>query len=584
MYLKIKINLLFLLIFSFYAQGQRKNVLFVMVDDLNTMIGPYGDPQAITPNMDKLASKSTIFMNANCTAPICGPSRTSILTGKYPTSTKIYENSPHFRDKPGNENIVTLPQYFNSFGYETISGGKIFHKPRGNSAVPNPKSDPASFDIQHKGTMGTKKPPEADRFQHGLNLDQPGIGPFFKQQFDYFPVEIDFSGNVQTLESTFDFKSLDFVADLIENRPANAAPFFAAAGTLRPHMPLYCPKKYFDMYDINTIILPDIAMNPNIDDMSDVQVSDTWSALHNEVKDKDLWKNFVLAYLANITFADDCVGNLLDSLENSPFKDNTIIVFMSDHGFHVGEKDFWTKPTFWEEVARVPLMIYDPSNPVGQVVDRPVSLVDVYPTLIDLAELPEKDDLDGVSFKRLMDSPNMDWKRYALTSRNANNHTLRSQDFRYIKRVIGNGLIAEELYDHRNDPHEWNNLIDKATGLPDPGYEDIVRDHKERLNKSALNGDYSVLFEEGTLSVNDVISKTNVEFNINNVGLRVYSNKELDNNAQLLIYNMEGKEVMSSKSIANTNKFDLKLSFLSHGIYVAKLKNGINVDTFKFIW
>ncbi|WP_282080360.1 sulfatase-like hydrolase/transferase [Aquimarina algiphila] len=572
-------------LFSVCAQNGKKNVLFVFVDDLNTMIGAYGDNQAKTPNLDKLARKSTIFMNAYATAPICGPSRTSILTGKYPTTTKVHENAPHFRDLPGNRNLVTLPQYFKSKGYVTVSGGKVFHKPRGAGAAPNPKSDPQSWDIQHKGVMGSQAPPRSDRFTRGLNLNQPGIGVFFKQQFDYFPVIKDFTGRDLPLERTNDFKSLDFVAKYIKDKPAGGKPFFAAAGTLRPHMPLYCPKKYFDMYRLEDIKLPKVGPNSGFNDLADVVVPDNWSALHTEVKNKGQWKNFVRAYLSNITYADACVGNLLDALENSRHKNNTIIVFMSDHGFHIGQKNFWTKPTFWEQVAKVPFMIYDPSNPVRKVVRKPVSLVDVYPTLVDLAGLPKKNDVDGINLKPLINQPNGSWDRIALTSRSQNAHTLRDKNFRFIQRKLGNGKTAEELYDHRTDPDEWFNLLDRNNRPTKPELQGTLTAFRNKLQR-VLTGDYTALGRgrvASSRSLEVLEINNNIEFKINDTGIYLLNKKKFDSGSQIMIYNIEGKKLISN-NISEIYELSMDLQSLSPGVYIAKVKSGNTTETFKFNW
>ncbi len=450
----IKVPVLFLIVVVFSSlisiQGQNKskekpNVLLIMVDDMNDWVGAFGGhSQAITPNMDKLASKSTVFKKAYCSAALCNPSRTSMLTGYQPFTTGVYGNNEVFRKIKGFENTITLPQYFEKNGYKTAASGKIFHNPRGTKPEPKEGSDPGSFQEEHKGGLGTPYP--KNRFQNDIDFKRAGVKGSKIRSFDWGPVEIQD-------EKTPDWKSADYAVSFLKKE--HEKPFFLACGIFRPHLPLYAPKKYFNLFNEEDIVLPKILEN----DLNDVgKIGRNWvgQGLHNEILRNNKWKSAVRGYLASLAFADACVGHVLDNLEASKYNENTIIVLMGDHGWHLGEKEHWSKQTLWEESAKTPLIIFDPRSKNKGVSLRTVSLIDVYPTLLELCDLPAKNDLDGNSFKHLVSKPNGEWNRSAITTKGDGNYTLRNENYRYI--VYSDGF--EELYDHRIDPMEWENIAD----------------------------------------------------------------------------------------------------------------------------
>ncbi len=444
---------------------QKKNVLLIMVDDMNDWVGAFGGhPQAKTPYMDALAKKGVIFKRTYCSAPLCNPSRASMLTGYQPFKTGVYGNIENFREMNGFENTITLPQYFEKNGYKTAAAGKIFHSPRGTKPEPKKGSDPGSFQQEHKGNLGVPFPPAAERHQHGIDFKRAGIKGSKTRSFDWLGINIED-------EKTHDWKSANYAANFLQEK--HDKPFFLACGIFRPHLPLYAPQKYFDMFDEETIQLPKV-MSQDLNDVG--KIGTNWigrGKLHKEVLRNNQWKAFVKAYLANLAYADACVGHLLNGLEKSNYKENTIVVLMGDHGWHLGEKEHWSKQTLWEEATKTPLIIYDPSKGEKGVSLKTVSLIDIYPTLIDLCELPKKDDLDGNSFAHLISNPNGKWEHPALTTKQKGNHTLRSEDFRYI--VYADG--EEELYDHRTDPNEWKNEIDNSK------HKNIIQNFRSQLKK-----------------------------------------------------------------------------------------------------
>ncbi|WP_139957018.1 sulfatase [Flavicella sediminum] len=451
---KITVRLIFSIALGFLSSvvhsqnsTSKPNVLLIMVDDMNDWVGAFGGhPQAITPNMDQLAARSIVFKNASCSAALCNPSRTSMLTGYQPFTTGVYGNIEVFRKMKGFENTITLPQYFAKNGYKTAASGKIFHNPRGTAKEPKEGSDPGSFQQENKVGLGVPYPKE--RFVHGLNFKRAGVKGSKTRSFDWGPVET-------TDEETNDWKSADYAAKFLQEK--HEKPFFLACGIFRPHLPLYAPKKYFDLFDEENIELPTVLKN-DLQDVGKIGAKWTGKGLHAEILRNNKWKSAVRGYLASLAFADACVGHLLDNLEKSKYKENTIIVLMGDHGWHLGEKEHWSKQTLWEESAKTPLIIFDPSKGEKGVSLRTVSLIDIYPTLIDLCGLPKKNDLDGNSFENLIANPKGKWSHSALTTKGEGNYTLRDENYRYILYADG----FEELYDHKVDPMEWKNIASNS--------------------------------------------------------------------------------------------------------------------------
>ena len=449
-----KLTILFILVFALNMQGQKStekpNVLFIMVDDLNDWVGTFGgNPQTKTPNIDALAENSTIFKNAYCSAPLCNPSRTSIMTGYRPSTTGVYGNKEHFRDEKGFENTVTIPQYFEKNGYKTAAAGKIFHSPRGNGKEPKPGSDPGSFQQERRGGLGGTFPDKKDKQSHGLNLKKYGVKGSFLRSFDWFPVDLPFENNN-------DFKSADYASKFLQEK--HDKPFFLACGIFRPHLPWFAPKKYFDMYNLEGVKIPETLKN-DLKDVGKMGNNMAKTGVHKSVIENGKWKEAVRAYMANVSFADACVGHLLNGLKESKYAKNTIIVLMGDHGYHLGEKEHWSKNVLWERSAKTPLLIFDPRDGKGKVSTSLVSLLDVYPTLVEMANLPQKKDLEGKSIYNLVKNPKLENKEFVLTSKDKGLHSLRNKNYRYT--VYKDGF--EELYDHRIDPNEWTNIAENSS-------------------------------------------------------------------------------------------------------------------------
>ena len=429
------------------ARADAPNVLFIAVDDLNDWIEPMGGhPQANTPNFARLARRSTLFSRAYTAAPACNPSRAALMTGVAPYRSGVYQNDQAWR--PAMPDVETLPQAFMRNGYWAGGSGKIYH-----GVYP----DPASW---HEYWPSKSLQREADP----LPPERPVNGISGTGNFDWGPLE------AATGEMS-DAKVAAWVSAKLGE--THAKPFFLACGIFRPHLPWYVPGNYFRRFPLERIELP-LVFNS---DLADVPQAGLRMARperdHASVVEHGQWKRAVQAYLASMSFADDMLGRVLDALDESGYADNTIIVLWGDHGWHLGEKHHWRKFALWEEATRVPLMISVPPGAPGlpegtrsgAVSPRPVSLLDLYPTLLELAGLDPAGELDGRSLVPLLRNPELPWKPAVMTYGRLN-HAVRSEDFRYIRYVDG----SEELYDHRADPMEWTNLAE------DELYAEVKRD------------------------------------------------------------------------------------------------------------
>jgi arylsulfatase A-like enzyme len=409
----------------------KQNVLFLAIDDLNDWIGCLGGhPGAITPNLDRLAARGVLFTNAHCAAPLCNPSRAAVMTGIRPSTSGVYLNNQPMRKAPALANAVTLSQHFTQHGYRATGGGKIYH-----GAYPDPRSWQEYYPSQKQN-----KPPDPEPEV------RPANGIPKAAHFDWAPLNAPDS-------AMGDYKVATWAASELGRKQEK--PFFLACGFYRPHLPWYVPQKYFDMHPLSKIVLPKVNQN----DLDDVPPLGRKFARpggdHANVIKYDQWARAVQAYQASITFADAQVGRVLDALEKGPHAGNTTIVLWSDHGWHLGEKLHWRKFSLWEEATRNVLMVSSPGlTRPGGTCPRPVNLLDIYPTLIDICSLGKRDGLEGVSLMPLLKDPSAPWDRPTLTTYMRGNHSVRGERWRYTRYVDG----TEELYDHHADPLEWTNL------------------------------------------------------------------------------------------------------------------------------
>lgn len=447
------------LVFSGCVQVQvrdRPDILFIAIDDLNDWIGHLeGHPQVKTPNIDRLAAQGISFTNAYTNAPSCNPARTSLMSGQLPSTTGVYGNYPDWREVDELKGVNMLPAHFRKNGYRSVGGGKVFHAhtyfPRGNSG----HNDPDSWD-EFYPSLDIQLPDEIKPPFIPANGNNGDLRKF---------IGFDWAGLVAEDDAMADGQVINWAERELESGH-NGLPRFMAVGIYRPHLPWYVPQKYIDMYPLDTIILPEVPE----DDLEDIpepyrSVGVSQGHLtHQWVVENDKWKQGVQAYLASISFADAMVGRVLDALEKSGRADNTIVVLFSDHGFQLGHKHRWRKYALWRQSSRIPLIIVAPGITAPGITSQlPVSLVDLYPTLIKLAGLPTPDHiLEGNDLRPLLENPNANWDKVAITTYGFMNHAVQDERYRYI-RYSGGG---EELYDHEKDPQEWTNLADSNEHAP----------------------------------------------------------------------------------------------------------------------
>ena len=472
----VLMTLLVLVSLSIKAQlispSDKPNILFIAIDDMNDWVGFLGghsEMKVHTPNLDRFAAASMIFTNAHTPAPACAPTRAAILSGVHHTRSgaeNVYwGDGPSWREFEALKKVETLEQFFKNRGYKTLGAGKIYHS-QAPPWAPTSQVEPENWDfyypspyISHPFQIRAPKsviyPSDVD------NEGRPGNNGWWT--WGPIPVED---------EKMADYHVVDWAKYQLDQK--HDKPFFLAAGVWKPHDPWEVPQKYFDMYPLEDIVLPEC----NKDDLEDsFDHGRRW--IHKWVVDNKQWEKVIQSYAASITFADAMVGRLLDAFEQSEYVRNTIVVLWSDHGMHMGEKENIEKFTLWERSTRVPLIISVPGMTVaGAQCHQPVSLMDLYPTLVELTGFNQPEHLDGKSLvpqikvpaletSPVVTSYKFDWSEDPIVG-----HAVRSMQYRYIYYPEIN---LEELYDHRTDPKEWSNIAYKSVN------KKIIKEHREVL-------------------------------------------------------------------------------------------------------
>jgi arylsulfatase A-like enzyme len=514
------------------------NVLFIVTDDQNNWLEASGfdrHPQVQTPNMNRLMEMGVTFTNAHSNNPLCGPSRASFLTGLYPHTTGYFgyeQQQNHWREFDKLSDAVTIMEHFYNNNYNVYGTGKIFHNGhedwdvwRGDDTIPFFGYESSFGPFAWDGSYERGNYDHAMGLPHPSVLAEPGQKMHWGSSFGPLSDIPSYPPNPETGAPGYDGWILygepfhykndddrDLMPDELNAQYAKRVlskehdkPFFLAVGMSRPHVPFHAPKKYFDMYPLEEVVMPEV-INNDMQDVATALYEDCQTASCNGFNSfqklldhpkPDMWKKMVQAYLANVTFVDDVLGDVIDALQESEFADNTLIVFVSDHGYHLGEKSYKGKRTLWEESSNVPFVIAGPGiDHKGKQVTHPVSLIDIYPTMIDLTGLPSDPNkngnelpLEGFSIKPFLKDPeNARWEGpdFALISVANGEHiplnqpgdpqrqfySLRTDQYRYTWCPTG----EEELYDHQKDPYEWDNLANRNE------YDEILSEFRVKLH------------------------------------------------------------------------------------------------------
>jgi arylsulfatase A-like enzyme len=447
-----RLNILLLAVMLMLAPAhavEKPNVLLIAVDDLNDWIGCLGGhPQTVTPNIDRLAARGMLFTNAHCQGTMCNPSRISVLWGRRPSSTGFYDNHYAVNKEPEFlKTHVSLPRHFAAHGYKTLTAGKVFH-----SGTP-----------RQSQVVG----PRLGQWRKGLDQPVHEKPKGWHRIWDFGPQDYD--------ETKFvDHVTASWVGTQLESK--HEKPFFLSVGFYRPHVPFFPPRRVYD--SLTEVQLPHV----KADDWSDLSeaarkltLSNAKIPIHDWMLKENRWQQAVHAYLACVRWTDEQVGRVLDALEAGPHAGDTIVVLFSDHGYHLGEKQRWSKFSLWERTTRVPLVVSVPGGLTGSS-DEPVELLSIYPALIDLCGLPSNPKLEGVSLRPLLKDVDASWEHVALSTLGQNNHAVRDKRWRYIQYADG----STELYDHETDPNEWNNL---AASKLDPSHTKVIARLKKHLPK-----------------------------------------------------------------------------------------------------
>jgi len=613
---------------SLYGQNDVTNVIIIISDDLNDSVeGMGGHAQAQTPNIDRLIDMGVQFTNAHANAPICGPSRASLWTGMYPSKTGYYghnQQQNRWRNFPMMTDAITIMEHYSNNGYKLYGSGKVFHNGHEDNSVFNQPLDggPSSFGPfpWDGSTMHSWGKPLA--FGHSImppNIRDSKWGGF--APLSEIPTVGDYTGWMKDWEEpwVFQYESEmdrelmpDEITSIWVSEKLNEThddPFFIVAGMNRPHAPRYAPKEFFDMFPLETIILPPYLANDLNDTPSILWENNNQSSAltrfledsaETDIGSEMWWKKWIQSYLACVAFVDHQVGVILDSLENSQYAENTIVIFTADHGYHMGEKNFLSKTTIWEESTRIPLVVYAPGVSVaGEKVSHPVSLIDIYPTLIDLSALPENPNiggngylLDGYSFRPFLENPiNGTWNGPPVALNHLhgivnpannipspiaeNHHSVRSSRYRYTLTSDG----EEEFYDHLNDPNEWNNLA--ITDLDD-ATSSLLEWHKSEMFD---------LLNISNLNINE-LTKSNKFYlyqrylGTSNWTTQIEYTLSKETQVKIEVFNINGKKLLSlvnESKPAGKHDMSFNLSKFSSGLYFCKMTTPTFSKTKKMI-
>ncbi len=441
----------------------KPNIIFFAVDDMNDFVNPLGYKQAITPNLDRLANMGVTFTNAHAPSSYCAPSRTAIWTGLQSTTTGCYRDELYNYDYP---DLVPLHEAFKQAGYSTYGAGKLNHHKEGHV-------DLDGWDEFFARNENIRKEGFPTGY-HGDDLPRPTTVPNSPYYTKTGRKKIIGGGFLEwgaipneDTDKMMGVQRTKWICDLLKQK--HEKPFFMGLGLYTPHYPNYAPQKYFDLYDLDKIKLPEIPED-DLDDLpEDIRKKQiNRSHYRKTLEETGTYKEAVRAYLAAVSYADDLLGDVLDALEASAYKDNTIVIFWSDQGYHLGEKGDWGKHTLWSETSRVPLFIAGSTIPKNKRVESTTGLIDLYPTLIELCNLPKQHKMDGKSLVPELMNDSYEDRDLFIPYHERGSYAIVNDNYRYIYYKSG----GEEFYNTKEDHNEWNNLVS------DENYNSIIDEMK----------------------------------------------------------------------------------------------------------
>lgn len=460
------------------------NVLFVIVDDLNCRVASYGDPVAKTPHLDRLAARGVRFDRAYCNFPLCNPSRSSVLSGQFPTTTGVLDNKTWLVPPDGHP---TLPQHFQQHGYARAEFGKIWHEAGNNGEIDpaNPPAPRSKFPWYLPSQRAEQQRSQPDFWTVPANYDHYRADPPPASMVEALRRGANTFGPVPVGKGTPDITHADEAIRFLKNHDAFEQPFFLAVGFKKPHVPLKAPQEYFDLYQAEQLPLPpDFANEPTLPARADAR---------NTRRNLDLYadRDFTAAearaalhaYYACVSYMDAQLGRVLNAIDAAGQTDNTLVVLWGDHGWHLSEKGFFAKGTLFETATRAPLIVVDPrrKQSAGRTCRRIVQFVDIYPTVADLAGLPLPPALEGVSLRPLLDDPAAVWDKPAFTVQSRGwslGRRIRTERWAYSQ--WDGDPAGAMLFDHDNDPQELRNLAH------DPAHAGTMAQLQKQLHESKV--------------------------------------------------------------------------------------------------
>ncbi len=468
------------------AQPEKKtNVVFFVLDDLLPRLNCYGEKGMVTPNIDRLAREGMVFDNAYCQYAVCGPSRASFLTGLRPDTTRCYNNG-NLQVRENVPNLVTMPQHFKNNGYESLAIGKIFHH---SSTQPGDDEQSWSRPAFHPGGPGYRHYFNKETLDYMADLRKKHQAKGKKGS----PRGISFEAGEHSTDDQYpDGLVVARVTEALKELKESQKPFFLGVGFQKPHVPFVCPKKYWDLYPLESIELEETPLPEGANEFSVVDSKElrTYADIPKEGPfSPELQKNLIRGYKACVSFVDAQVGKVLDELEKNGLMENTVIVLIGDHGYHFGDHATWGKQTNFENATRAPLIVWTPKmKNKGQHTQALVEFVDIAPTITELAGLPQLKAFEGKSLVPLLENPGAPWKdaAYSQYERNTSvmGHTVRTKDYRLVqwyRRGNPPTLAAEELYDLKKDPTEMKSVA------ADPSYKKVKAQLLAKLQENWKN-------------------------------------------------------------------------------------------------